>query len=185
MKDVKTIIQNKSLILSGGNRDFRMETIDKIKSSWKVIPGRSEVFVLKENIKNSDQFIKAVVKCLPVTSPLKGVKKEQMGWDQVNDYFMEWPHELKYDSALIIIPELYSYYKDDKELFFAHLKRILYYANLYYVVGACNLKLMVTLECAIPELESSLSANVVTIPSYLKKVNSAKSMSSLLEVLNI
>ena len=85
MKDIRTVLQSKSLIVTGGNYDLRQECVDKIKTNWKVSPGKSDVFVLKEGIKNSDQFIKAIVKSLPVTSPLKGVKKEQMGWDQVND----------------------------------------------------------------------------------------------------
>ena len=74
MKDLTRAIKENSVILAGGTYEIRTDWVNRVRNSWRQ-KGKSDVFILKENISDSKQFIKAVVRSLPVTSPLKGATK--------------------------------------------------------------------------------------------------------------
>ena len=177
MQDFVQIIKTKSLVIMGGHSVEREMAVTRVKSGWRGT-GKCGVFQLADHIKDSDRFIRSVVKTFPVTSPLKGVTKEQMGWDQVNDYFLEWPHELKYNSVLIVIPECHSLYKNDPEYFQSVMQHFFTYANWLQWTNRCDLKIMVTLEEKIDRkcILDDNGYNYSRLPVYFKPSPGRKSL---------
>lgn len=185
MKDPAEIIKKKSILICGGTPDQREHALGRVRKGWKG-RGKSDVFTLKKGIKDADDFIEAVRKSFPVTSPLKGVTKDMMGFNQINDYFLEWPHELAYDSCLIIIPDFHKLAESDPEYFFGKLDHFFNYANMYQHAGCCDMRIVMTFQKPIPELASRINLRPYH-PPYLPQTPGGRFLTTgeMIEVMDL
>jgi hypothetical protein len=142
------ILKTKSVLLLGGSLESREGLVSRTREGWRR-PGKTGVFTLKSGLKTNTAVLKAFARDLPITSPLK-LPGSEMSLDAINDYWLEWPAERQYDSALIIWPEVQVFAGSEPEDFCRHLATFLRYMNLLRVAGKTELRLLVTSRDDVP-----------------------------------
>lgn len=166
MKDVARLLKDKSVVLVGGPRELREELVAKCKAGWKGAP-KTGVYSVKAGLKTADKFLYAVARDVPITSPL-GLAGEDMSLDQINDYWLEWPHEREFTSALVIIPEIGGLAKADPRFVGEKIGHMLGYQNMYQLAGRCELRFLLTSETQLPLDAARGRTDVQVLPSYFK-----------------
>ena len=147
--------------------------------------GKTGVFTLKPNVKTDDDFLAALPAKLPLTSPL-GIEGSDMSLDQINDYWLEWPHERNFDAALIVWPDAHALVAGDPRFFYEQVRGLLYVSNQLHVAGLTALRFVLISKTTISL--ASLDAQRIELfgmPSYWKKKNAPKTMAELVTVLSL
>jgi len=110
------LITTKNIILYGGSSEARRESVGRIQEAFLKKWPSSSVFTLSEHLGSSEKYLKSARKEFPVKPKLKGQNKYDMGYDQLNDSYLDWISDFK--SVLIILPEFDKLYRKEPEYFY-------------------------------------------------------------------
>jgi len=110
------LIKTKNIILYGGSYEARRDNVGRIQEAFLKKWPTGLVFTLSEHLGSSERYLKSARKEFPVKSKLKGQGKHDMGYDQLNDSYLDWISDL--NCVLIILPEFDKLYRKEPEYFY-------------------------------------------------------------------
>jgi len=109
------IIKNRSLVLCGGSYDERSVIIDAASAIFlKELKGKVVIFA--ENFKNGNEYVRNAKSEFPKVPAPKGVKKNEVTYDEWHNNHLNWISEFK--NVLIVIPQLQKLFENDPDYFY-------------------------------------------------------------------
>jgi hypothetical protein len=116
MLEKPDVIETKNLIFHSGSYEARQEGVARVRGAFLGKWPTGSVFTLSEHIGDWKRYLKSAQKEFPIRPKLKGQRKEDLSFDQLNDCVLDWVAE--FNSVLVVLPEFDKLYRAQPHYFY-------------------------------------------------------------------